>query len=153
MHLNRNIMYKTKILSTVHNLLGCHVFLFQNWSVAIGVLSKKLEVRQKEIVKLMVQLKPINFSGSTIRAQNIVPRLGQESTRCAPASNERLPLSLWLWHPNLRLEQGFVNRCLTGDPSWRLRSTLLVRIHIVWSSPYSHENWGMAILLTKKGDT
>ena len=65
-------MYKTKILSMVHNLLGCDVFLFQNRSLAIGALSKQLEVGQKEIEKLMVQLIPINFSGCTIRAQNIV---------------------------------------------------------------------------------
>ena len=54
-------MCKTKVLSTVHNFLGCDVLLFQDRSVAIGALSKQLEVRQKEIVKLMVPLKTVKL--------------------------------------------------------------------------------------------
>ena len=40
-------MCKTKILSIVHNLLGCNVLLFQDRSVAIGALSKQLEFAGK----------------------------------------------------------------------------------------------------------
>ena len=92
-------MCKTKISSTVHNLLGCVVLSLQDRSVAIKALPKQLEVRQKEIVKLMVQLIPINFSGSKIRAQNIGRKLMQGSTPPLPplsARPERAITILWL---------------------------------------------------------
>ena len=84
MSIQTEISHKTKILSTVHNLLDCVVLLFQNRSVANGTLSKQLEVRQKDVVKLMVHLIPINFSDSKIRAQNIDQKLGQGSTPSPP---------------------------------------------------------------------
>ena len=87
-------MYKTKILSTVHNSLGFGVLLFQDRSVGIGALSKHLEVRQKKIVKVMVQLIRINFSGSKIRAQNIGRKLGQGSTHPSPNLGARLIITV-----------------------------------------------------------
>ena len=53
-------------------------------------MSKHLKVGQQEILKLMVQLVPINLSGSKSRAQNVARKLGKGSTdlpplsRCAP---------------------------------------------------------------------
>ena len=71
----------------VHNLVGCDVLLFQDRSVTIGALSKQLEIKQKDIAKLMVQLIPVNFSGSQIRAQNIVRKLEHGSTPIFPPSS------------------------------------------------------------------
>ena len=68
----------------VHNLLGCNVLLFQDRSLAIGALSKQLEISQKKNGKLMVKLIPFNFSNSKIRAQNIGRKLGQGSTTPLP---------------------------------------------------------------------
>ena len=74
----------------MHNLLGCDVLLFQNRSIAIGAISKHLEVIQHEIVKLMVQLKPSNQLGSKSRAQNVLQKLGQGRTPSPPPLGARL---------------------------------------------------------------